>query len=904
MRYWHDYLIDQNFLEQILTSYSGQYFVKIHGLTWEEENVQDVEGKAISLNVNLDGQSSMRRTANVTFIANDLNSGINKVENVFSINKKIFLEIGYSNNSNKYQDESIIWFPLGLYVIASASLSHSLSGWTISLQLKDKMALLNGQCGGVFPASVVFDNYDTIDNNGEIVVSRPTIYRIISELVNHWGKEQLGRILISDLDTKVKKVMKWVGGTPLYYFKYQTDGDNPTKQYFVSTNYNDGQKDENKVFKQLRYSPYEYGRDVGYVYTDFTFPGDLIANAGDTITSILDKIINVLGNYEYFYDVYGNFIFQQKKNYLNVAQPFYVGTDQNIFTADIRYALNKNKGKSVFSFNNSNLINSYNNTPQYALIKNDFVIWGLMKNSNQVEIPIRYHLAIDKKPLPGNTYSAIQYTDSLDGLQKWKSPIDVQTVNDFPPVGEIGEFYNLLKASETYERGIYQWVKVDDGYYTYQKTPDTIKLQDVTTKDWRTQLYFQGVISEPYGVESNDYYAELKNEWPRIYNIIPNEKIQVIKEKGKYYKINQTTGIKTSEIVGNNSTNTVGQKNTQLQMVVNKSYLLKIYTIKYILINDNKEKIETTSNAFYSTHDSCYKIMKIEDNNAITDENAPYFYFINLNSISSAEPIFINGKKIKFSNYYKSDSGELFILSNDGWYKKIQKDNNNDYYNTVEPNKRYYLRKDLNNMVKQKTSTIDNKQVIEITINESDYFQDYKKYPDRLPYFLDFIDASTSAEISELAIPNIGRRTYSIDKGSSVNCIFQPELEDVVFIKNENKSEGAVDESTVFDLRTYCINKGQEYLQIPSTIYDALTIGGEMYSAYEEVRQILHEYTSYNETISLQTLPLFFLQPNTRITVFDEESHIYGDYLINSLSFAIGNNSTLTINATRALEKI
>nr|DAE09686.1 MAG TPA: Neugrin [Myoviridae sp. ctjhW4] len=34
-------------------------------------------------------------------------------------------------------------------------------------------------------------------------------------------------------------------------------------------------------------------------------------SAGDTVTSALDKIKQVLGNYEYFYDLDGNFIFQE-----------------------------------------------------------------------------------------------------------------------------------------------------------------------------------------------------------------------------------------------------------------------------------------------------------------------------------------------------------------------------------------------------------------------------------------------------------------------------------------------------------------------------------------------------------------------------------------------------------------
>jgi len=40
------------------------------------------------------------------------------------------------------------------------SISHGLDGTTISMNLKDKMCLLNGDIGGVIPASVNFSYQD------------------------------------------------------------------------------------------------------------------------------------------------------------------------------------------------------------------------------------------------------------------------------------------------------------------------------------------------------------------------------------------------------------------------------------------------------------------------------------------------------------------------------------------------------------------------------------------------------------------------------------------------------------------------------------------------------------------------------------------------------------------------
>jgi hypothetical protein len=53
----------------------------------------------------------------------------------------------------------------------------------------------------------------------------------------------------------------------------------------------------------------EKGEAVGYRTTDLIYPGELIAKAGEALTSVLDKIRDFLNNFEYFYDVNGNFIF-------------------------------------------------------------------------------------------------------------------------------------------------------------------------------------------------------------------------------------------------------------------------------------------------------------------------------------------------------------------------------------------------------------------------------------------------------------------------------------------------------------------------------------------------------------------------------------------------------------------
>jgi hypothetical protein len=52
-----------------------------------------------------------------------------------------------------------------------------------------------------------------------------------------------------------------------------------------------------------------YGDTAGYKRTTLTYPGDLIVNAGSPVSQALDAIVKMLGEFEYFYDIYGRFVF-------------------------------------------------------------------------------------------------------------------------------------------------------------------------------------------------------------------------------------------------------------------------------------------------------------------------------------------------------------------------------------------------------------------------------------------------------------------------------------------------------------------------------------------------------------------------------------------------------------------
>ena len=91
--------------------------------------------------------------------------------------------------------------------------------------------------------------------------------------------------------------------------------------------------------------------------------------------------------------------------------------------------------------------------------------------------------------------------------------------------------------------------------------------------------------------------------------------------------------------------------------------------------------------------------------------------------------------------------------------------------------------------------------------------------------------------------------------------------------------------------------------EVTTGIFNLLALGGTSNSAFNEIKMMLHEYTSYNESITIQSIPIYHLEPNTRIGVRDIESDIYGDYMISSISIPLDISSTMSISATRALER-
>lgn len=451
-----EYLNDMDFLTQLDKLHMRVQYAKIILLSFkDEEPIKEIQGSITSGNLSVNGSSAIRRTINLTMLASIDNSNLEDIDNEISINKKIKVLIGYDNPLKSYKNYGdIIWFPCGLFVLSSANISRSTSGWNISITGKDKMCLLDGTAGGTLPASITFHESLVQLDNGDVEIQYPTIFQIIYEAVNHWGGEAIENIIITDIDEEIKMLVRYMGDKPVYF-----SNDYQSLSFEV-------QEDYPHMFS--------YGQDAGYKYTDFTYPGELVLNAGDTVVTLLDKIVSTLGNYEYFYNIDGKFVFQEIKNYLNTGSPLLELSPED-------YVRSYNNAKFLYLLTDLDTTTAITRNPKYDNVKNDFYVWGKRKTSTGVEVSIRYHLAIDDKP---DINLAMQ---NMWEVKDKKSNLIVRY-----------DFNTLDNYS------------VDDYIVTLVGTP---------CDEWREELYRRALNAQVSNSVYDNYYdSELIAEWRNLYN--------------------------------------------------------------------------------------------------------------------------------------------------------------------------------------------------------------------------------------------------------------------------------------------------------------------------------------------------------------------------------------------------
>lgn len=521
----NNFLLDKHFLKQVDADENRETYIRITALDSNDYPRESIEGKATGGSINIDGTSAVRRSCSLSLAIP--NTDVILTNKYWCYNNKFKLEVGLKNNINNEYPE-ILWFNQGIYLIASFSRSVNANNTNISISGKDKMCRLNGEISGNLPMSVDFGTEEIVAADGTIIVNKIPIYTIIQQAVRTYGQEPPENIIINDLDDIGYELWEYRGNDPMFIiiapntagsmpevqnisFNKNTkipaiyEGsvatevtgitfDNFAKKGYKYYSLNTLDPDYNLQATKFKYGikecylvRVESGETAGYHITDLVYSSDLILNAGETVTSLLDKLKTMLGEYEYFYDLNGRFVFQRKQNYI-----------QNIFTPFNGKAVEPIQLSSFYSyeFNNCTKFTAISDNPQITNVKNDFAVWGSRKSAlTDKDLPIHTRYAIDTKPI---SYNSLPYY--CDGKLQ-----------------ENG--YAFTSDQYDWRELIYR-MAID--FYRHNEEPSYLLELEA-----RNPQFLNGKT----GYEQ--YYADLEAFWRQLYNPAPTK--QEIKDYGEFY---------------------------------------------------------------------------------------------------------------------------------------------------------------------------------------------------------------------------------------------------------------------------------------------------------------------------------------------------------------------------------
>ena len=784
-------LYDKDFLLKLDKSKDKTIYARITALQFNESPLETIEGRVTQGSINIDGTSAVRRSCSLSIVAQDFNYN----DYYWGLKTKFKLEIGVENNIDSSYP-SIIWFPQGIYLITSFNTSRTTNNFTISINGKDKMCLLNGEVGGTLESSIDFGTIEEEDKNGVWTIRKIPIQEIIRNAVHTYAGEPYHNIIINDLDTYGLELLEYRYDTPMYLYRdpevddnvfhniimennttqvYFEEGGNPKLLSEIDSEHldvlvdtlNGGNSIPKEVYikKDDEYIPYifakvEYGQTAGYRATDLIYPGDLIANVGEAITSILDKIKNMLTEFEYFYNLEGQFVFQKKQSF--VSSMWAPAGENEAGDAAVTEGLMLSS-TTAYNFSGGELITAFNNNPNLLNLRNDYSIWGERIGLSGAKIPVHMRYAIDKKPVSYNTIE-VEDSDLIDYNNKYGTNLK----------GQKSKSYSIEDS---------EWREI-----IYQMALDYYKYNFLDDFEMRIKLA-NGTLYPTGQTGYENYYSDIYSFWRQLYYPGLKQMIDELNNELETKKGNSETLASTIEIL----------------------------EASIIELNEKKQ------------------------NGTLTAEEAEDLYL----------------KREELLQRRKEYNILLAEIENKTNQLEQYKTDSNDYYE--EAGSRQYW----------------NKNVYE--------------HPEVLNFWFDFLDAQ--GELEQFNVKSIGFRQKAIND-TSIKSIYFRETPSMIFTDNILKEEQK-------------LNIGYRYIQIPNNLIEQMfSISAQGKSAKDKLDELLYQHSYCIESATITTIPIYYLEPNTRIHLYDEDTGLDGDYIASKITLPLAYNGTMTITATKAAENL
>lgn len=920
-------LQDKFFLKELDQQKERIIYARVVVLDWEEYPIVEISGMVTGGSVNIDGSSTVRRTCSLSLVT----STIDMDDMNWALRTKFNLFIGMQNNVSKdYED--IIWFPQGMFILSSYSCTLNSSGYTISLSGKDKMCLINGDIGGALFASHDFGKEWLIKRDGTYETKSLLIRDIIKEAIHTYAQEPYRNIIINDLNTCGVELVEYKGDTPLYVYSitYPTTGNTvlqialPSDGAYEQCAAHFRAGGESWLESGATYTVIKkcsYGDTAGFRPTDLTYTGDLVVNVNETITNMLDKIVKMLGEFEYFYDTAGHFIFQRKPTYFNVAWSNIVQIENETY-----YDATVLSSSFAYEFDSGYLIESFANKPNLTVVKNDFSVWGQRSIASGETTAIHMRYAIDIKPQGyyslkrrtaylanplGMDWRQLIYMmaednliahDRIEAIKVALNQNFYQLNPDKIPMTDLYKWYNFCYWFDGVSKKFYQMgTKIDDDGNT---TQDPVYGQEqlrtyivlgnaIWTKD-PTLTYYS--VTDAEIVALRHRAEELISGDPTILGLHQ----RVLDTKADYENYVNSYETHIAALNEQYSAAPAGLVSAVAQYQAEYEHNKKIKYTAYLEALAAEPTVNDIINGTYPINDAqLEQALQVTTTQIIVARNKTAME----QEIKQWEATFNTGYDAYYTDMlafwpklYKKERTIQYEYNDDGTITRDQNGNLVEAQGIVvetQPDGTYHT-------ITQEVMTVQEFERWRLNNywNPDLFYSDRNTgvtqiiEPESLNFWIDFIDEKS--ELQQFLPMIIGRRAKAL-KDDQIGSIYYKDVPSILLI-DAWKTEDA----QVQGYKTL----GYQHINLTKELASYFTISTQKKSAKEELESMVYDCTYYQDTITIVCLPIYYLEPNTRIFVQDKNSGINGEYYIKSFNYSLAHDGMMNITANKVGQRI
>ena len=97
---------------------------------------------------------------------------------------------------------------------------------------------------------------------------------------------------------------------------------------------------------------------------------------------------------------------------------------------------------------------------------------------------------------------------------------------------------------------------------------------------------------------------------------------------------------------------------------------------------------------------------------------------------------------------------------------------------------------------------------------------------------------------------------------------------------------------------------GYTYIKMPSSFDKYFQRSVQSSTAQQRLDDLLYKHLFLNDKISLKTIPIYQIQPNTKILISNLETGVNGEYIVNKISLNLGHQGMMSVNASKAPKRL